>query len=111
MPSVTQFQSKLQELCCRSNSMPGNFSNLDPVDSCLSENLLDNLLDDLALETHLAQHPAHKLIDLLKHHKFYSANKFCRIVAANRVHVLHSLTRVIEYDVTVHKKITRHYAE
>ena len=93
--------------------MPGNFSNLDPVDSLPSENLLDNLLDKLALKTHLdlSQHPAHKSIDLLEHHKFHSTSKFCCIVAANEARVLYLLARMVEYDVTVHKRVTKHYAE
>ena len=93
--------------------MPGNFSNLDPINSLPLENLLDNLLDELTLETHLvlSQHPAHKSIDLLEHHKFHSTSKFCHIVTANGAHVLHLLAHMVEYNVIVHKKVTKHYAE
>ena len=113
MPPVTQSQSKSQEPRRRSNSMPGNFSNLDPVNSSPSENLLDNLLDELALETHLdlSQHPAHKLINLSEHHIFHSASKFRRIVAANGARIFYLLARIVEYNFTIHKKVTKHYAE
>ena len=106
MPPVTQSQSKSQKPCRRSNSMPDNFSNLDPVNSSPSENLLDNLLDELALETHLdlSQHSAYKLINLPEHHKFHSANEFRCIVAANKACVFYLLARMVEYDVTIHKK-------
>ena len=110
---VTQSWSKSQEPCRHSNNMPDNFNNLDPIDSSSSKNLLDNLLDELTLKTHLdlSQHPAHKLIDLPEHHKFHSASEFCCIVAANRARVLYLLACIVEYDVIIHKKVTKHYAE
>ena len=113
MLPVIQSQSKLQKPRHRSNNMPGNFSNLDPVNSLPLKKLLDNLLDKLVLKTHLdlSQHPAHKLIDLPKHHKFHSASEFHHIVAANGARVFHLLARMVEYDVKIHKKVTRHYAE
>ena len=83
---TTQSQSKSrQPRPRRSISMPSNFtSNSEPIGSSPLENLLDSLLDELALETHLnlAEHPAHKLIDLPEHHIFNSASKFQQIVAA-----------------------------
>ena len=77
------------------------------------ENLLNNLLDELALKTHLdlSQHPVHKLIDLSEHYVFHSISEFCRIVAANQAHMLYLLARMVEYDITVYKKITNYYAE
>ena len=74
---------------------------------------MDILLDKLALETHLdlAQHPAYKSIDLIKHPVFNNASKFCPIVAADKARVLHLLAHMVRYDVTTHDRMTTNYAE
>ena len=114
MPATTRSQSESREHClrCRS-SMPGNFtSHLKPLEVSF-EIIMEILLDELALETHLdlAQHPAHKLIDLSEHYVFDNASKFHYVVVADKACVLHLLAYMVRYDVTTYDKVTINYAE
>ena len=92
--------------------MPGNF-NSEPIKPSFLEQIPRSMLDDLALETHLdlSQHHAHKMIDLPEQHVFDSASKFCRVVAADEVHVLHLLACMVRYNLTQYSRVNRHYAQ
>ena len=111
MPSVTQSRSESQGHG-HSNSMLGNFViNPEPIKSSLLEQM--SLLDELALETHLnfSQHSAYKKINLPKQHVFDSASKFCRMVAADKIHVLHALVCMVQYNVIKYSSMSKHYAQ
>ena len=91
--------------------MPSDFAiNPEPIKSSTSEQM--SLLDKLALETYLdlSQYFAHKKIDLLKQYVFNSASKFLNVVAADRTRFLYPLAHIIQYDVTKHSKMNKHYA-
>ena len=74
---------------------------------------MESLLDELALKTYLdlAQHSAHKSINLSKHHVFNNASEFCRVVAADRACVLHSLACMVRWDINTNDRVAANYAK
>ena len=112
MPATTRSQSRVSRT--RRESIPGAFDAQQPElqddDTML---LMGNLLDELALETRLdcSQHPASKPIDLAQHHVFANADEFCHVVATNGARVLHSLARMVAYDVAANSRVLTEYTE
>ena len=86
-----------------------------PVEKSV-EKLATNL-EKMALETslrlNLSEHPAHELLDLPEQHVFNDFTGFCHTVAntIDGPQIFRSLTKLVGYDVSTHKKMTEQYAE
>ena len=71
----------------------------------------------MALETslrlNLSEHPAHELLDLPEQHVFNDFTGFCHTVAntIDGPQIFRSLTKLVGYNVSTHKKMTKQYAE
>ena len=69
----------------------------------------------MALETslNLSEHPAHELLNLPKQRVFNDFAGFCHIVAetTDGPRVFCSLSKLVEYDITTHQKMTEQYAQ
>ena len=85
-----------------------------PVDKSV-EKLATNL-DKMALETtslNLSEHPAHKLLNLPEQRVLNNFAGFRQIVAktTNGPRVFCSLSKLVEYNITTHQKMTEQYAQ
>ena len=83
-----------------------------PVESV--EKLATNL-EKMALETslNLSEHPAHELLNLPEQRVFNDFAGFCHTVAetTDGPRVFRSLSKLVEYDITTHQKMTEQYAQ
>ena len=83
-----------------------------PVESV--EKLATNL-EKMALETslNLSEHPAHELLNLPEQRVFNDFAGFRHIVAetTDGPRVFRSLSKLVEYDITTHQKMTEQYAQ
>ena len=61
----------------------------------------------------LSEHPAHELLNLPKQRVFNDFAGFCHIVAetTDGPRVFCSLSKLVEYDITTHQKMTEQYAQ
>ena len=139
MPAVTRSrsQSNLGQDSQKSSSeqsatsMPGAFDQEESYDdSTLLQKLeaeaeppveksvkkLATNLDKMALETtslNLSEHPAHELLNLPEQRVFNDFAGFRHIVAetTDGPRVFRSLSKLVEYDITTHQKMTEQYAQ
>ena len=69
----------------------------------------------MALETslNLSEHPAHELLNLPEQHVFNDFTGFCHTVAntIDGPQIFQSLSKLVGYDVSTHRKMTKQYAE
>ena len=74
---------------------------------------ISSKIDDLALDftLNLAKHLADEILNLPATYSFASINEFCRAVATNGAKILHSLSKIIAYNVAINKKIAEQYIE
>ena len=129
MPATIQSQSNLQANQVPSNqTSPHGSSNsmfdafnqdelADPANTTvLSKPFIDLIsfgINELALDSilDLAKHPASEILNLPATYSFASINEFCYVVTTNGARILHSLSRIISYDVATNEKIAEQYVE
>ena len=94
--------------------MPSAFNQdelANPTDTTVLFNPLIDLIsfkiNELALDStlDLAKHLAGEILNLLTTYLFTSVNELCRAVATNRAKILHSLSKIIVYNVATNEKI------
>ena len=76
-------------------------------------NLTSSEIDKLILDSslNLAKYLAHEILNLSATHSFANVNEFCRAVIINKNQILHSLIKIIDYDVSTNEKISEQYVE
>ena len=128
MPATTRSQSNLQANQTPINqasphgsnsSIPGAFNQdelADPDTTVLFKPPTDFIfsgINELTLDStlDLAKHPAGEILNILATYSFASVNEFFRAVATNGAKILHSLSKIIAYNVATNEKIIEQYVE
>ena len=77
---------------------------IDLISSGINELALDSTLD-------LAKYIASEILNLPAIYSFANINEFCPAMATNKTQILHSLAKIIDYDVSTNEKISKQYVE